>query len=96
MCMRNAMCFEETTFIAGGVVTVLILILITVVFISMAVALIRSKRLIQKELKNIKESQMKVEYEEITPALPPLASGAVETTKNAAYTCISGVYANFS
>ena len=84
------------TFIAGGVVALLILILITAVFVSVTVVLIRSKRLIQKELKNVKESQDNRKkgdtvYEEIKP-LP--TSFLIETTDNTAYTCISRVCAN--
>ena len=84
------------TFIAGGVVALLILILITAVFVSVTVVLIRSKWLIQKELKNVKENldnrkNGDTMYEEIKP-LP--ASTVIETTENTAYTCISRVCAN--
>ena len=86
------------TFIVGGVVALLILILITAVFVSVTVVLIRSKRLIQKELKNVKESQDNRKkgdtvYEEIKP-LPPSSDSVIETTDNTAYTCISRVCAN--
>jgi hypothetical protein len=84
------------TLITSGVVGLSILILITAVFVSMTVLLIRSKRLIQRELKDIKESQDSgkkgnIVYEEIKP-LP--ASTVIETTANTAYTCISRVCAN--
>ena len=84
----------------SGVVALLILILITAVFVSVTVLLIRSKRLMQKELKDIKESQDNslrrkgdTVYEEIKP-LP--ASTVIATTENTAYTCISRVCANAS
>ena len=76
----------------------LILILITAVFVSVTVLLIQSKRLMQKELKDIKESQDNTRkgntvYDEIKP-LPE--STIIETTENTAYTCISRVCANAS
>ena len=86
------------TLITSGVVALLILILITAVFVSVTVSLIRSKRLMQRELKDIKESQDSrrkgdTVYEEIKP-LPE--STTIETTENTAYTCISRVCANAS
>ena len=83
------------TLITSGVVA---LILITAVFVSVTVLLIRSKRLVQKELKGIKESQDNrrkgdTVYEEIKP-LPE--SAIIATTENTAYTCISRVCANAS
>ena len=42
------------TSIASGVVALVILILITTVFVSVTVLLIRNKRLMQKELKDIR------------------------------------------
>ena len=86
--------FEEITVTTVGVVTLLILILFTVMFVSIVVALIRSKRLIQKEFKNIKESQdkrVKCVYEEIRPLEKPTI---IETTENAAYICLSRMCAN--
>ena len=85
------------TFIAGGVVAFLVLVLITTVFVSVTVLLIRSKRLMQKELKNVKGSQVNrmkgdTVYEEIQP--PPTSSAVIETTENTAYTCLSRVCAN--
>ena len=85
------------TFIAGGVVALLVLVLITAVFISVTVLLIRSKQLIKKELQNVKGSQENrtkgdTVYEEIKP--PPTSSTVIETTENTAYTCISRVCAN--
>ena len=84
------------TFIAGGVVALLVLVLITAAFVSVTVLLIRSKQLIKKELKNVKGSEdnrMKGDtvYEEIKPAA---ASTVIETTENTAYTCISRVCAD--
>ena len=84
------------TFIAGGAVAVLVLVLITTVFASVTVLLIRSKRLMQKELKNVKENQVNrmkgdTVYEEIKP---PPASTVIETAENTAYTCLSRVCAN--
>ena len=86
------------TLITSGVVALLILILITAVFVSVTVLLIRSKRLMQRELKDIKESQDSrrkgdTVYEEIKP-LPE--STTIETTENTAYTCISRVCVNAS
>ena len=86
------------TLITSGVVALLIQILITAVFVSVTVLLIRSKRLMQKELKDIKESQDNRKkgdamYDKIKP-LP--ASTVIETTENTAYTCISRVCANAS
>jgi hypothetical protein len=83
-------------FVTSGAVGLLILILITAVFVSVTVLLIRNKRLIQRELKDIKESQDNKKkgetlYEEIKP-LP--ASTVIETTENTAYTCISRVCVN--
>ena len=83
-------------FIAGAVVAFSVLILITAVFVSATVLLVRNKRLIQKELKNAKGSQDtgtkgNTVYEEIGP-LP--GSPAIETTENTAYTCVSRVCAN--
>ena len=85
------------TFIAGGVVAFLVLVLITTVFVSVTVLLIRNKRLLQKELQNVKGSKdyrMKGDtvYEEIKP--PPTSSTVIETTENTAYTRISRVCAN--
>lgn len=91
MCMR----FEEITFIAVGAATFLILVLLTAVFVSVIAVLIRSKRLIQRELNNIKDSQddkKKSVYEEIT--LPTSTVTVIETNENAAYTCISRMCAN--
>ena len=84
------------TFIAGGVVAFLVLILITAVFVSVTVLLTRSKRLIEKELKSVKGSQVNrmkgdTVYEEIQP---PPASTVIETTENTAYMCLSRVCAN--
>ena len=84
------------TFIASGVVALLVLVLITAAFVTVTVLLIRSKQLIKKELKNIKGSEdnrMKGDtvYEEIKS---PAASTIIETTKNTAYTCISRVCAD--
>ena len=97
--MCTSMDFRDITyyaFIISGGVALLILILITAVFVSVTVLLIRSKWLMQKELKDIKESQDSKKkgdttYEEIKP-LP--ASPVVETSKNTAYTCISRACAN--
>ena len=84
------------TFIAGGVVAFLVLVLITAVFVSVTVLLTQSKRLMQKELKSVKGSQVNrmkgdTVYEEIKP---PPASTVIETTENTAYTCLSRVCAN--
>jgi hypothetical protein len=84
------------TLITSGVVVLSILILITAVFVSVTVLLIRSKRLIQRELKDIKESpdnrkKGDTVYEEIKPLPAPTV---IETTENTAYTCISRVCAN--
>ena len=84
------------TFIAGGAVAFLVLVLITTVFVFVTVLLIRSKRIMQKELQNVKGSQDNrtkgdTVYEEIKP---PPSSTVIETTKNTAYTCISRVCAN--
>ena len=86
------------TFIAGGVVAFLVLVSITAVFVSVTVLLTRSKRLMQKELKNVKGSQDNrtkgdTVYEEIKP---PPASTVIETAENTAYTCLSRVCANSS
>ena len=86
------------TLITSGVVALLIQILITAAFVSVTVLLIRSKRLMQKELKDIKESQDSRKkgdtvYDEIKP-LPE--SPVIETTENTAYTCISRICANAS
>ena len=88
----------SNTLITSGVVALLIQILITAVFVSVTVLLIRSKRLMQKELKDIKESQDSRKkgdtvYDEIKP-LPE--STVIETTENTAYTCISRMCANAS
>jgi hypothetical protein len=92
------MTFGDITyaFVTSGAVGLLILVLITAVFVSVIVLLIRSKRLIQRELKDIKESQDNkkkgdIVYEEIKP-LP--SSTVIKTTENTAYTCISRVCAN--
>ena len=64
-------------------------------FVSVTVVLIRNKRLIQKELNNLKESQddrKKCVYGEIT--LPASTVIVIETNENAAYTCISKVCVN--
>ena len=97
--MCACMDFRDITyysFVTSGGVALLILILITTVFVSVTVLLIRSKRLMQKELKDIKESQDNRKkgdtvYEEIKP-LP--ASPVIATTENTAYTCISRVCVN--
>ena len=99
--MCACMDFRDITyyaFITSGGVALLILILITAVFVSVTILLIRGKWLMQKELEDIKESQDSRKkgdtvYDEIKP-LP--ASTVIETTENTAYTCISRVCANAS
>ena len=84
------------TFIAGGAVAFLVLVLITAMFVSVTVLLTRSNKLMQKELKSFKGSQVNrmkgdTVYEEIQP---PPSSTVIETTENTAYTCLSRVCAN--
>ena len=97
MCIDFGEIIYMYTFIAGGVVALLILILITSVFVSVTVVLIRSKRLIQKELKNVKESQdNRKKGDTVYEEIKPLPTAVIETTENTAYTCISRVCANSS
>ena len=99
--MCACMDFRDITyysFVTSGGVAFVILIVITAVFVSVTILLIRSKRLMQRELKDIKESQDNrrkgdTVYEEIKP-LP--ASTVIATTENTAYTCISRVCVNAS
>ena len=85
-------CINFGDIIAGGVVTSSILVLIISMLVCVILLLIRSKRLLQKELKESQDNREKdnTVYEEVP------ASIVFETTENTAYTCTSRVCANAS